>query len=146
MHAESTTPSFGPIPATPSPLAPPPSPPSFPPAPPSQVYNRRPFGSTTPPSNPFLLPQSHSGRLLCPNPHFTNFDLSLATLSPDPTTFATAVQDPRWQAAMDREMESNHKHATWRLTDLLPGCTAITTKWLYKTKLNADGSPATYKA
>jgi hypothetical protein len=47
---------------------------------------------------------------------------------------------------MEYEMESICQHAIWQLADLPPGQIALTTRWLYKTKLHADGSLATYKA
>jgi hypothetical protein len=43
-------------------------------------------------------------------------------------------------------MQSIKKQATWRLTDLPHGRQAITSKWLCKTKLHADSTPASYKA
>ena len=51
-----------------------------------------------------------------------------------------------WKAAADVEMDSILKNETWDLVDLPPGKTAIGSKWVFKTKTNADGSINKHKA
>lgn len=47
---------------------------------------------------------------------------------------------------MNEELESLELNHTWEVTDLPPQRKAIGSKWLYKTKFNADGSLDKYKA
>jgi hypothetical protein len=51
-----------------------------------------------------------------------------------------------WLAAMDKELTSLHKHDTWTLSPVPAGRSAISTKWIFKTKYNADGSICKHKA
>ena len=67
----------------------------------------------------------------------------------DPTTYRAAVnssQQHSWRAAMDSEMASLHKAATFSLVPLPANRTAIGCKWVYKTKRGADGTITKYKA
>lgn len=47
---------------------------------------------------------------------------------------------------MDEEMRSIEKNNTWELVELPTGQKSIGVKWIYKTKLNKDGSIDKYKA
>eukprot|EP00253_Pinus_taeda_P034460 PITA_34460 len=47
---------------------------------------------------------------------------------------------------MHEEMESIYRNHTWDLVELPEGKTPIGCKWLYKPKINADGSVEKYKA
>ncbi|KAK4391437.1 Retrovirus-related Pol polyprotein from transposon RE2 [Sesamum angolense] len=64
----------------------------------------------------------------------------LASLSilQEPRSFAEAVMNPEIQA-----LEKNY---TWRVTPLPAGKKATGCKWIYKTKLKADGNVERYKA
>ena len=54
---------------------------------------------------------------------------------------------PKWEAAMQEELESLDRHGTYeRVSDLPPGRKAIGYKWVFKLKLNPDNSIARYKA
>ena len=46
---------------------------------------------------------------------------------------------------MEEEFNSLQKSNTWELVDLPPGRKLVQYKWVYKTKLAADGSPMKYK-
>ena len=46
----------------------------------------------------------------------------------------------QWKAAMDAEIQSLSQHKTWELVDLPSGKKMIGSRWLFKVKLNADGS------
>ena len=59
----------------------------------------------------------------------------------DLQTYEYASEDPRWQAAMNKEFSSLQKSNTWELVDLPPGRKLVQCKWVYKTKFSADGSP-----
>jgi hypothetical protein len=52
----------------------------------------------------------------------------------------------QWKAAMDAEIKSLSQHKTWELVDLPPGKKMIGSRWLFKVKLNADGSINKFKA
>lgn len=64
----------------------------------------------------------------------------------DPITFQDAVKYPKWQIAMDEEIAAIEKNNTWALTDLPKGQKSIGVKWVYKTKLNAEGKVDKHKA
>jgi hypothetical protein len=52
----------------------------------------------------------------------------------EPKIFQEAMDDPRWQEAMEQEMNLIQKNQTWRLEDLPPNKVPITCKWVYKVK------------
>ena len=47
---------------------------------------------------------------------------------------------------MKEEFSSLQKNNTWELVDLPPGRKLVQSKWVFKTKFVADGSPLKYKA
>ena len=65
---------------------------------------------------------------------------------PKPTSFTKALSHPDWHAAMTSEYQSIIRNCTWKLCALPPSHQAITTKWVYKIKAHAHGSPAKLKA
>ena len=59
----------------------------------------------------------------------------------DPKSYYHAHKDPRWKAAMDEEFNSlRKKNATWELVSLPPRRKLVQCKWVYQTKVDADGS------
>ncbi|CAL9006509.1 unnamed protein product [Prunus brigantina] len=60
--------------------------------------------------------------------------------------FEEASKDEKWVKAMDQEIDSIKKNDTWELVDLPQGKKPIGVKWVYKTKLNAQGEVEKYKA
>ena len=67
----------------------------------------------------------------------------------DPSSFKEAMQrddSAQWKVATDSEINSLKKNNTWTLVNLPPGKTTIGSKWVMKTKRNADGSTNKYKA
>ena len=64
----------------------------------------------------------------------------------EPTCFQDAVGIPKWNAAMDEEVDALENNDTWRLTPFPEGKKAIGCKRFYKIKHNADGSISRYKA
>ncbi|PKI60228.1 hypothetical protein CRG98_019416 [Punica granatum] len=64
----------------------------------------------------------------------------------EPQTYRDAVQDPRWQAAMNEELRALELNETGTLTSLPPSKNPISCKWVYKIKRRADGSVERYKA
>lgn len=75
--------------------------------------------------------------------------LSVAELAGEPATMKEALSGPHgaeWQAAIKSEYDSLIQNGTWRLEPLPAGRKPVTCKWVFKTKLNPDGSVARYKA
>ena len=63
-----------------------------------------------------------------------------------PQSFHQAVTDPLWREAMDKEIQALEHTHTWALTPLPPGKRPIGCKWVYRVKLNPDGTIERYKA
>ncbi|KAK2438598.1 putative mitochondrial protein [Trifolium repens] len=64
----------------------------------------------------------------------------------EPVNIKDALQSSVWKAAMIDELKSIEKNQTWELVKLPNGKKTIDLKWVYKTKLNPDGSISKYKA
>lgn len=60
--------------------------------------------------------------------------------------FSQAIQDPLWREAMDKEILALETTKTWILTPLPSGKRTIGCKWVYRMKLNPDGSVERHKA
>ena len=58
----------------------------------------------------------------------------------EPTNYKEASQSEAWRAAMNEEIESILRNNTWDLVELPKNKTPIGCKWLFKQKMNADGS------
>ena len=67
-------------------------------------------------------------------------------LSPVPKTFRSALADPNWRAAMEEEHAALLRNQTWDLVPRPPRSNVVTGKWIFKHKLQADGSLERYKA
>lgn len=67
----------------------------------------------------------------------------------EPVTYKEAMDSPdkdKWIEAMRSEITSLIENQTWELVDLPSGRKALPCKWVYKVKLNPDGSVERYKA
>ncbi|CAL8167156.1 unnamed protein product [Prunus armeniaca] len=64
----------------------------------------------------------------------------------EPETFEEAVKDESWQKAMENEIAMIEKNNTWELVNRPADKPVIDVKWVYKTKLNLDGSVQENKA
>ena len=67
----------------------------------------------------------------------------------EPKTVKEALASPdkaKWMTAMDRELESLRIHDVWDLVELPKDRKAVGSKWVFKLKMNADGSVERYKA
>ncbi|CAI7881461.1 unnamed protein product [Closterium sp. NIES-53] len=51
-----------------------------------------------------------------------------------------------WKKAMESELKSIEENGTWEMVELLKGRKAITSKWLFKIKSDADGKIERYKS
>ena len=68
------------------------------------------------------------------------------SIAKEPTSYAEALPDPLWQAAMKTELDAFQANQTWVMTKLPPGKMPIGCKWVFKIKLKANGSIERYKA
>ncbi|XP_016554890.1 uncharacterized mitochondrial protein AtMg00820-like [Capsicum annuum] len=64
----------------------------------------------------------------------------------DPMSFTDAVNDPKWQQAMDNENRSIERNDTWELINLPENQKTIGVKWVYKTKLKENREVDKFKA
>ena len=53
---------------------------------------------------------------------------------------------PYWKEAINDEVESILQNHTWEVVDLPPGSKLLKYKWIFKKKMNANGSFDKYKA
>ncbi|CAA0825713.1 cysteine-rich RLK (RECEPTOR-like protein kinase) 8 [Striga hermonthica] len=64
----------------------------------------------------------------------------------EPESFEAAVKEKEWVKAMKEEIRMIEKNKTWELVDPPNNKEVIGVKWVYKTKLNPDGSIQKHKA
>ncbi|KAI5355046.1 hypothetical protein L3X38_007941 [Prunus dulcis] len=64
----------------------------------------------------------------------------------EPDSFEEADLDESWRNTMKAELKMIEKNNTWKLVDRPFGKPIIGVKWVYKTKLNLDGSVQKNKA
>ena len=62
-----------------------------------------------------------------------------------PQSFKESFHDLRWKASMDEEFDSLHENKTWERVSLPPGRKLVQRKWIYKTKIDANGTKTKYK-
>ncbi|KAM1006094.1 hypothetical protein PS2_002853 [Malus domestica] len=74
-----------------------------------------------------------------------SFVHQLSTVS-IPNNVHEALADPCWQAAMNEELKSLKKNATWEITDLPAGKKPVGCKWVYTIKYKANGMMDRFKA
>ncbi|KAL0340066.1 UNVERIFIED_CONTAM: Retrovirus-related Pol polyprotein from transposon RE1 [Sesamum radiatum] len=72
----------------------------------------------------------------------------LAVLSTvqEPNNYIQAKGQVEWENAMQQEIAALEKNATWKVVNLPKDKKAIGSKWVYKIKLNPDGTIECYKA
>ncbi|CAJ2637099.1 unnamed protein product [Trifolium pratense] len=64
----------------------------------------------------------------------------------EPINYLEAMSNLKWKQAMEEELCAIEKNQTWQLVKLPTGKKAIAVKWVFKLKLNPDGSVAKHKA
>ena len=64
----------------------------------------------------------------------------------EPPSYRIASQYPKWCEAMDAEFLALQRQQTWSLVPAPPNVNLVGCKWVYKLKLNSDGSISRYKA
>ena len=73
----------------------------------------------------------------------------LPDIGPDPVTYREAISSPdydQWQTAIQQEYDALMQRKTWELVSLPAGRKTVRCKWVFKKKMNADGTVARYKA
>jgi hypothetical protein len=91
-----------------------------------------------------MLTRSKAG-VFKPNPKYAMVT-STPPLSPLPKSAREALKDPNWRAAMQAEFDALMANRTWSLVDRPPHARVITGKWVFRIKLNTDGTLNRYKA
>ncbi|CAI7857400.1 unnamed protein product [Closterium sp. NIES-54] len=74
---------------------------------------------------------------------------SLVEMLGEPATLKEALESSdaeEWKKAMESELKSIEENGTWELVELSEGRRAITSKWLFKIKSDADGKIERYKS
>lgn len=67
----------------------------------------------------------------------------------DPISFADAIEGTnreKWINAIQSELSAHEVNGTWEITDRPERGTSLSTKWLFKTKTNQDGTIKCFKA
>lgn len=73
-----------------------------------------------------------------PNPRYAHF--AVTNIPAEPKTIKSALCDPCWTIAMQEELQALRLNNTWELVPRHHTMHIIGSKWVYKTKLKADGS------
>jgi hypothetical protein len=80
-----------------------------------------------------------------PNPKYAHVATTTAP-SPLPSSVRAALRDPDWKIAMQDEFDALKNNGTWTLVPRPAHANIITGKWLFKNKLQPDGSLERRKA
>jgi hypothetical protein len=64
----------------------------------------------------------------------------------EPTTFAEVFDQQVWREAMLEEYDSIMRNDVWEVVSRPMGKSIVTSRWLYKTKYDANGSIEKHKA
>ena len=64
----------------------------------------------------------------------------------EPRTYKQASKDQSWVDAMSKELKALAENDTWDIVPLPQGKKTIGCRWIYKVKLQADGSLECFKA
>jgi len=64
----------------------------------------------------------------------------------EPSSYKEANECREWKTTMEHEYESIIRNNTWELVELPKGKQTIGCKWLYKPKINSDGTIEKLKA
>lgn len=80
---------------------------------------------------------------------FYGVRVTVADASEDPTSLKevlASTDKTKWVNAMEKEMESLHSNDVWDLVELPKDKKAVGSKWVFKTKKNANGTVERHKA
>lgn len=93
--------------------------------------------SITPPTFPYAISPSLT-------PAYNNYMFNL-TMVREPSCFKEAIQHLNWVAAINKVFLALTENQTWIITDLPSGKKPIGCKWIFKVKVNANGTVERYK-
>ncbi|KAL0409667.1 UNVERIFIED_CONTAM: Retrovirus-related Pol polyprotein from transposon TNT 1-94 [Sesamum radiatum] len=112
---------------------------SPPDSPPATLIEITPSSHTAPEAAPIVLDSVHID-----NPPLRRSQDKFTDR--EPNTYLEAVKHIQWRDAMKEELDALERNCTWSLVPLLLGKRPIGCKWVFKTKLRADGSIERHKA
>ena len=75
-----------------------------------------------------------------------DFYLWCNLVSSQPTSYAEAQDSLAWRRSMQEELGMIEKNGTWQLVERPRNRKVIGVKWIFKTKLNPDGTICKHKA
>tara|TARA_R110002050_G_scaffold258929_1_gene398274 strand:+ start:1294 stop:4371 length:3078 start_codon:yes stop_codon:yes gene_type:complete len=105
--------------------------------------------SSTPPESENLSRPAHVRK---PNSRYFNSDFATYSVTTEyvtPNTYKQALNSPQkvlWEKAMDQELESLEREATWTVVSRKPGMFVVRSKWVYKIKSDESGEITRFKA
>lgn len=84
-----------------------------------------------------MTTRARSG-IMKPNPRYALF--TVQAVYPEPRSVKAALKDKGWTKAMNVEMDNMEETETFELVPPEEGQNPIDCGWVYKSKLNADGT------
>ncbi|KAJ4967251.1 hypothetical protein NE237_019100 [Protea cynaroides] len=94
-------------------------------------------------SNSHVMVTRGKSGIYKPNPKYA---LVSSTIPTEPTSVRATLSHEGWYAAMKEEMTTLAHNKTWTLVPATPSMNIIGYRWIFKTKLKADGSLERLKA
>ncbi|GKV46548.1 hypothetical protein SLEP1_g53521 [Rubroshorea leprosula] len=94
-----------------------------------------------------MVTRSQKG-ILKPNPRYANLHIlhKISSIPIEPKSVRSALKHQGWTIAMHEELEALAKNDTWDLVPRMKDMNVVGSKWVFKTKLHADGSLERLKA
>ena len=98
-------------------------------------------------NNHTMVTRSKAG-ITRPNPKYHGFHVARASpnIPQEPRSITAAKRHLGWATAMDEELAALATNHTWTLVPYRPNMNVVGCKWVYKAKLNPDGSLECLKA
>jgi hypothetical protein len=90
-----------------------------------------------------MVTQSRIGTLR-PNPRYAY--VATTSMPAVPSSVRAALRDPDWRTVMQLEFDTLQANRTWSLVSRPLGMNIISDKWVFKNKLQPDGSLERRKA